>query len=181
MLTALSRIMRGRHRVRVLTLVMIHVMAWIGLVSLLPPVGQRTVSAEPIEPMNLWQAASSPPEHLPLQRKPWVLRERDIDVNIEVLQMLKDPGARPHPAVVVEFFDGNHYELDITSTVSRINGTAIIRGSFKSPARGDFTFVATGALLVGSLQLGNRLYKTEHVGNGKLRLLEVDPAKVPPD
>jgi hypothetical protein len=151
------------------------------VVSLVLPIGQWTASAEPTEPIDLWQLVPLPLEQSPVQRRPWVLRERDIDVNLQVLQILKDPAARPHPAVVVELFDGNHHEMDITSTVSRINGTTIIRGSFKSPSRGDFTFVATGALLVGSLQLGNRLYKTEHVGNGRLRLLEVDPAKVPPD
>jgi hypothetical protein len=71
--------------------------------------------------------------------------------------------------------------LDITSTVSRFNDTAVIRGSFKPPSHGDFTLVASGHLLVGSLRVGERLYKTEHAGNGRVKLLEVDPRKMPPE
>jgi hypothetical protein len=29
--------------------------------------------------------------------------------------------------------------------------------------------------------VGDRFYKTEHVGNGRLKLLEVDPRKMPPE
>jgi hypothetical protein len=94
---------------------------------------------------------------------------------------LKDAGARPHPRITVELFDGANHELDLTSTVSRSNDTAVIRGTFKLPSRGDFIFVASGNLLVGTLQLGDRLYKTEHIANGRLRLLEVDPEKLPPE
>jgi hypothetical protein len=159
---------------------MMHVLTVIlFLVSVLLPVGP--VSAERPEPMSLWQVAPLSPDSPSAPRKPWVLRERDITLDLQVLQILKDPAARPHPRLTVEFFDGNRHELDITSTVSRINDTAVIRGSFKPPSKGDFTIVVSGALLVGSLQLGNRLYKTEHVTNGRLRLLEVDPAKVPPE
>lgn len=142
-----------------------------------------SVAVETPEPTSLWRAATpvTTADQSPAHRKPWVLRERDISVDIELLQILKDASARPHPRVTVEFFDGNRHELDITSTVSRFNDTSVIRGSFKPPSRGDFTFVATGNLLVGSLQTGDRFYKTEHAGNGRLKLLEVDPRKMPPD
>lgn len=140
-------------------------------------------AAEPPEPLSLWQTATPPPapEQLPAPRKPWVLREREIALDLQLLQILKDAAARPHPRITIELFDGPRPELDITSTVSRINDTAVIRGNFKPPSRGDFTFVASGNLLVGTMQLGNRLYKTEHIVNGRLKLLEVDPAKMPPD
>jgi hypothetical protein len=140
-------------------------------------------AAEPPEPLSLWQTATPPPapEQLPAPRKPWVLREREIALDLQLLQILKDAAARPHPRITIELFDGPRPELDITSTVSRINDTAVIRGTFKPPSRGDFTFVASGNLLVGTMQLGNRLYKTEHIVNGRLKLLEVDPAKMPPD
>jgi len=114
-------------------------------------------------------------------QRPWVLRDREIALDLPLLQVLKDAGARPHPRITVELFDGANHELDITSTVSRINDTAVIRGRFKSPTRGDFTFVANANLLVGTMQLGDRLYKTEHIANGRLRLLEIDPEKLPPD
>jgi hypothetical protein len=135
------------------------------------------------EPMSLWQAATPPPapEQPPASRKPWVIQEREIALDLQLLQTLKDAAARPHPRIVVDLFDGPRHELDITSTVSRINDTAVIRGSFKPPSQGDFTFVASGNLLIGTMQLGNRLYKTEHIVNGRLKLLEVDPAKIPPD
>jgi hypothetical protein len=141
------------------------------------------LGGETSEPANLWHSA--PPsvisDQSSPQRKPWVLREQDIALDVHLLQILKDAAARPHPRVAVEFFDGNRHELDITSTVSRFNDTSVIRGSFKPPSRGDFTLVATGNLLIGSLQVGDRLYKTEHVGNGRLKLLEVDPRKMPPE
>src|SRR5262245_41369779 len=116
-----------------------------------------TVGGETREPVSLWRAAMpvATTDQSPVQRKPWVLREREITVDIELLQILKDASARPHPRVTVEFFDGNRHELDITSTVSRFNDTSVIRGSFKPPSRGDFTLVATGNLLVGSLQAGD--------------------------
>ena len=134
-------------------------------------------------PKSLWQTVLTPPaaDQPPTPRRPWVLRDREIALDLPLLQVLKDAGARPHPRITVELFDGANHELDITSTVSRSNDTAIIRGTFKPPSRGDFTFVVNANLLVGTMQLGDRLYKTEHIANGRLRLLEVDPEKLPPD
>jgi hypothetical protein len=51
---------------------------------------------------------------------------------------------------------------------------------FKPPSKGDFMFAVSGNLLVGTIQIGDRLYKTEHIANGRLRLLEIDPEKLPP-
>jgi hypothetical protein len=110
-----------------------------------------------------------------------VLRDREIALDLSLLQILKDAGARPHPRISVELFDGPNHELDITSTISRSNDSAVIRGTFKPPSRGDFTFVVNASLLVATMQLGDRLYKTEHIANGRLRLLEIDPEKMPPD
>lgn len=133
---------------------------------------------------SLWQTALPPPataDQPATMRKPWVLRDREIALDLPLFQVLKDAGARPHPRVTIELFDGANPELEITSTVSRSNDSAVIRGIFKSPSGGNFTFVASGNLLVGTMQLGNRLYKTEHIANGRLRLFEIDPEKSPPD
>ena len=134
-------------------------------------------------PKSLWQTVLPSPaaDQPPTPRRPWVLRDREITLDLPLLQVLKDAGARPHPRISVELFDGANHELDITSTVSRSNDTAVIRGTLKPPSRGDFTFVASGNLLVGTMQIGDRLYKTEHIANGRLRLLEIDPEKMPPD
>ena len=134
-------------------------------------------------PKSLWQTVLTPPaaDQPAAPRRPWVLRDREIALDLLLLQVLKDAGARPHPRITVELFDGANHELDITSTISRSNDTAVIRGSFKPPSKGDFTFVASGSLLVGTIQLGDRLYKTEHIANGRLRLLEIDSEKLPPD
>ncbi len=151
------------------------------LISMGVPVGHATIAAEVSEPKKLWQVAPLQSDPAQAQRKAWVLREQDITLDLPLLQILKDPAARPHPRVTVEFFDRNRHELDITSTVSRINETAVIRGTFKPPSQGEFTLVASGSLLVGNLQVGDRYYKIEHAGNGRLRLLEVDPSKAPPE
>jgi len=134
-------------------------------------------------PKRLWQTVLIPPtaDQPPMPRRPWVLHDREIALDLPLLQVLKDAGARPHPRITIELFDRVNHELDIMSTVSRSDDTAIIRGTFKPPSRGDFTFVASGSLLVGTIQLGDRLYKTEHIANGRLRLLEIDPEKLPPD
>lgn len=134
-------------------------------------------------PKSLWQTVLTPPaaDQPPTPRRPWVLRDREVALDLPLFQVLKDAGARPHPRITVELFDGANHELDITSTVSRSNDSATIRGTFKPPSRGDFTFFANANLLVGTIQLGDRLYKTEHIANGRLRLLEIDPEKLPPD
>jgi hypothetical protein len=134
-------------------------------------------------PKSLWQTVLTPPaaDQSAAPRRPWVLRDREIALDLLLLQVLKDAGARPHPRISIELFDGANHELDITSTISRSNDTATIRGTFKPPSKGDFTFVASANLLVGTMQLGDRLYKTEHIANGRLRLLEIDPEKMPPD
>jgi hypothetical protein len=134
-------------------------------------------------PKRLWQTVLIPStaDQPPMPRRPWVLHDREIALDLPLLQVLKDAGARPHPRITIELFDRANHELDIMSTVSRSDDTAIIRGTFKPPSRGDFTFVASGSLLVGTIQLGDRLYKTEHIANGRLRLLEIDPEKLPPD
>jgi hypothetical protein len=134
-------------------------------------------------PRSLWQTVLPPPATYqpPTPKRPWVLRDREIALDLSLLQILKDAGARPHPRITVEFFDGASHELDITSTISRSNDTAVIRGTFKLPSRGDFTFVVNASILVATMQLGDRLYKTEHIANGRLRLLEIDPKKMPPE
>jgi hypothetical protein len=145
--------------------------------------GQIAWADERPTPKSLWQTVLTPPaaDQPPTPRRPWVLRNREIALDLPLLQVLKDAGARPHPRITIELFDGANPELDITSTISRSNDSAVIRGSFKPPSQGDFTFVASGSLLVGTIQLGDRLYKTEHIANGRLRLLEIDSEKLPPD
>ena len=134
-------------------------------------------------PKSLWQTVLTPPSagQPPLPRKPWVLRDREILLDLPLLQVLKDAGARPLPRITIELFDKTNPELDVTSTVSRINDTAVLRGIFKPPVQGDFTFVITGNLLIGTIQIGDRIYKTDHIGNGRLRLVELDPDKMPRD
>ena len=134
-------------------------------------------------PKSLWQTVLTPPaaDQPPTPRRPWVLRDREIALDLPLLQILKDAGARPHPRITVELFDRSNYELDITSTISRSNDSATIRGTFKPPSKGDFTFVVNGSILVGTMQLGGRLSKTEHIANGRRQVLESDPEKMPPD
>jgi hypothetical protein len=114
-------------------------------------------------------------------RKPWVIRERAIAFDPQLLSIFKDAGARPHPPVTVEFFDAVQYQLEVTSTLSKFNDSAVIRGLLIGPTRGDVTLFINGSVVAGTIQLGDRLFKIEHVSNGRHRLLELDPAKVPPD
>ena len=146
-------------------------------------ISQIAWADEPLAPQSLWQTVLTPPptNQPPLPKKPWMIRDREIALDLPLLHMLKDAGARPLPKITVELFDNANPELDVSSTVSRINDTSVVRGIFKPPVQGDFTFVITGNLLIGTIQIGNRLYKTDHIGNGRLRLVELDPDKMPRD
>lgn len=146
-------------------------------------IGQMAWADEPSTTQGLWHSILMPPSvgQPPTPRKPWMLREREITLDLPLLQILKDAGARPLPRITIELFDNANPELDVTSTVSRINNTAVIRGTFKPPAQGDFSFVITGTLLIGTIQIGDRFYKIDHVANGRLRLIELDPDKMPRD
>ena len=146
-------------------------------------VGQLTWAGELPGPKRLRHTILSPPPvaQLPTPKKPWMLRDREIELDLSLLAALKDAGARPLPRIVIELFDNATPELDVSSTVSRINDTAVIRGTFMPPVHGDFTFVITGNLLIGTIQIGPRIYKTDHIGNGRLRLVELDPDKMPRD
>ncbi len=134
-------------------------------------------------PKSLWQTVRTLPStgQPSIPSRPWVLREREIALDLPLLHVLKDAGARPLPRITVELFDKPNPELDVTSTVSRINDTAVIRGTFKPPSVGDFIFVVAGNVLTGTIQMGDRLYKTEHIANGRLQLVEIDPGKMPLD
>lgn len=132
----------------------------------------------PPPPTTVWQSA---PDHTPAPRKPWILRDRAIALSPRSIETLKDAAARPHPPVFVELFDGTRYELDITSTISRSNDSSAIRGLLKHTFHGDFTFFITGSVMAGTIHVGDRLFKIEHVSNGHHRLLELNPAKLPPD
>ncbi|NGZ98207.1 MAG: hypothetical protein CV089_19130 [Nitrospira sp. WS110] len=137
---------------------------------------------EPASPKSLWKTVDPPSSiQSPVPRKPWVLRDREVALDLPLLQLLKEAGSRPLPRISVELFDEANPELEVSSTVSRINQTSVIRGVFKPPVQGDFTFVITGNLLIGTIQIGNRIYKTDHIGNGRLRLVELDPDKMPRD
>lgn len=141
------------------------------------------MAGEPSTPTLLWRSMPSDAalDQPPPPRKPWVLRERAIAFDPQLLSILKDAAARPHPPVIVELFDTIQYQLDIMSTLSKINDSAVIRGLIKSPSRGDVTFVVNGNIVAGTIQIGERIFKIEHVFNGRHRLVELDPAKLPPD
>jgi hypothetical protein len=132
----------------------------------------------PLPSSMVWQRE---PDDASAPRKPWIIRDRAVALNPQPIQSLKDAAARPHPPVFIELFDGARYELDITSTISRINDSAVVRGLLKDNPQGDFTFYISGSVMEGTIHVGDRLFKIEHVSNGHHRLLEVNPAKLPPD
>lgn len=133
--------------------------------------------AEPTTNSLLWQAI--PPPSItgqpPLPKKPWILSEQDIAFDETLLRTLKDAAARPHPPVAVELFDAGRYELDIISTLTRSNDTSFIRGQLKPSGQGDFSLVINGTMVTGTFQPGRRIFKIEPLGNGRHRVIEIDP------
>ncbi len=149
------------------------------LAGLIACLSSQTAWAEaPRPPATLWQNA---PEQVPLPRKPWILHDRAIALNLPSLQTLKDAAARPHPPLFIDLFNGLRYELIIDSTISRSNDSAVVRGLLKQSPQGDFTFYINGTVMAATIHVGKRLFKVEHISNGHHRLLELNPAKLPPD
>jgi len=139
--------------------------------------------SEETKPMALlWQTAALQPGQTPLpNKKPWVIREREIVFDPLALTMIKDAASRPHKPLAVELFDGRAHEIDIVSTITRLSDLSTIKGTFKQTSRATWSLVVSGQLVNGTFQVGDRLYKVEHVQNGRHRLLEVDPLKLPPE
>lgn len=139
------------------------------------------VGADDAKPAALlWQTASVQPGQASLpNKKPWVIREREIVFDPLALTMIKDAASRPHKPLAVELFDGRAYEIDIVSTITRLSDLSTIKGTFKQTARATWSLVVSGQLVNGTFQIGERLFKIEHVQNGRHRLSEVDPAKMP--
>lgn len=143
--------------------------------------GYPSFGAEPLPTPLLWHTVPTvSPSDQPLPpKKPSILRERDISFDEHLVKTLKDAAARPLPPVAVELFDAGRYELDVISTLARINDTSFIRGQLKPPDSGEFSLVLNGTTVTGTLQLGRRIFKIEPLGNGRHRLIEIDPEQEP--
>lgn len=134
-------------------------------------------------PALLWHEISSAPvQEQPLPaKKPWVIRDREISFDPQLLALLKNASARPLPPISIELFQGRPYELDVASTVSRLSDLSTIKGTLGNTVKGTWSLVVSGNTVSGTFQVADRVYKIEHVQNGRHRLLEVDPTKMPPE
>jgi len=134
-------------------------------------------------PSVLWREVSdqaSPGRPFP-PKKPWVIREREIVFDPELLTLLKNAAARPLPPIAIALFHGPSYELDVSSSLARLSDVSTVRGSLKHAPKSSWSLIISGNVVNGTVQVGDRLYKIEHVFNGRHRLLEIDPAKMPSD
>lgn len=136
-------------------------------------------SAEPTPAPLLWRTVptAGPSDHPPLPKKPSILREREIVFDELLVKILKDAAARPLPPIAVELFDAGRHDLDVVSTLSRINDTSFVRGQLLPPDDGDFSLTINGTAMTGTFHLGQRLFKIESLGNGRHRVIEVDPER----
>lgn len=139
--------------------------------------GSASFGAEPSPAPLLWRAVPTvSPSDQPLSpKKPSILREREIVFDELLVKALKDAAARPLSPIAVELFDAGRYELEVISTLARINDTSFIRGQLKPADPGDFSLVLNGTTVTGTVQLGRRVFKIEPLGNGRHRLIEIDP------
>lgn len=139
--------------------------------------GNRSFGAELSPAPLLWRAvpAVSPSEQPLPPKQPPILREREIVFDELLVKALKDAAARPLSPIAVELFDAGRYELEVISTLARINDTSFIRGQLKPQDSGEFSLVLNGATVTGTVHLGRRVFKIEPLGNGRHRLIEIDP------
>lgn len=154
-------------------------MTLLTILLLISPAVGAELSSAPL----LWRTIPPPSlsDQPPLPKKPSVLRERDIIFAEGLLKTLKDAAARPLPPIAVELFDAGRYDLDVLSTLSRINDTNFIRGQLQPAGHGDFSLVINGTTVTGTFQFGKRVFKIESLGNGRHRLIEIDPEQEPKD
>ena len=143
--------------------------------------GSFGAEPSPIPLPLLWRTApATNPSNQPLAPKnPSILRERDIAFDDLLIKTLKDAAARPLSPIAVELFDAGRYELDVISTLARINDTSFIRGQLKPQDSGEFSLVLNGATVTGTIHLGRRIFKIEPLSNGRHRLIEIDPEQEP--
>lgn len=143
--------------------------------------GNGSLGAEPSSAPLLWRAVPTvnPSDQASLQKKAAILRERDIAFDELLVKTLKDAAARPLQPIAVELFDAGRYELDVISTLARNNDTSFVRGQLKPQDSGEFSLVLNGATVTGTVQLGRRVFKIEPLGNGRHRLIEIDPEQSP--
>lgn len=139
--------------------------------------GSGAYGGEPARTVPLWRAVPAPasPDQPALPKKPWLLREQEIAIDGTLVQILKDATARPLPPIAIDLFDTGRYELDVISTLARNNDTSFVRGQLKLLDSGEFSLVLNGATVTGTLHLGRRVFKIESPGNGRHRLIEIDP------
>ena len=139
--------------------------------------GSALFGAEPSPTPLLWRTtpAVSPSDQSLPPKKPSILREREILFDELLVKTLKDAAARPLSPIAVELFDAGRYELEVISTLARINDTSFIRGQLKPQDSSEFSLVLNGATVTGTVQLGRRVFKIEPLGNGRHRLIEIDP------
>ena len=52
-------------------------------------------------------------------------------------------------------------------------------GQLKPQDSGEFSLVLNSATVTGTVQLGRRVFKIEPLGNGRHRLIEIDPKQSP--
>ena len=152
-----------------------HALLLTACLILLPGIG--SFAAEPSPPPLLWRAvpAVSPSDQLLPPKQPPILREREIVFDEPLVKTLKDAAARPLPPMAIELFDAGRYELEVISTLARINDTSFIRGQLKPQDSGEFSLVLNGATVTGTIHLRQRVFKIESLGNGRHRLIELDP------
>ncbi|MEY4527942.1 MAG: hypothetical protein RL768_1661 [Nitrospirota bacterium] len=143
--------------------------------------GNGSFGAEPSSAPLLWRMVPTvtPSDQASLQKKAAILRERDIAFDELLVKTLKDAAARPLPPIAVELFDAGRYELDVISTLARNNDTSFVRGQLKPQDSGEFSLVLNSATVTGTVQLGRRVFKIEPLGNGRHRLIEIDPKQSP--
>src|SRR5690242_1206907 len=124
-------------------------------------------------PRRLWQTVMAlPPTGQPsMPRKSWALREREIVLDLPLLRVLKDAGARPLPRITVAPFDPPDPELAAISAVYRISAAAVVRRAFKLLSVGAFPFIVRGSLLPENIHMGNGFYNIEHTSTGRVQLV----------
>jgi hypothetical protein len=129
----------------------------------------------------LWEplSRSTQPEGRAMEH--WALDQQPISFREPVLFMLNDT-TRPLPmSFSMALSDKHKRDVDIISRKTGPSLSTVVEGKVRGTPPGDILLAIKGEAVAGTVRIGKRTWKIEYTGNGRHRLVEVDPEKLPPD
>jgi hypothetical protein len=141
------------------------------------------MASRPPEKIKLWEALSPPtqPGDAKTKKEPWVISEQVIQISPTILSILSDPARSIPVRFVIDLSARPELEVEITSRNKGALNSTIVQGRVDGTPPGDLLLAVKGDTVAGTVRIGTQLWKIERLGDGRHRLIEINPEKFPPD